>query len=533
MSPGVILVKPQGGSPSAPTRLDTFPYVSSAGTSNLIQFSGGGFPSQMSLAGTAMQLDVLERKPDGSSRTFRAIAPIVWPASPPGVPGSGTELVAIETDPGVASPMSGVYPGSSNPAAMEFTLSVARGAYVASVANAQTTEVLCGVGNVKGHAGPDYIRVTRYYCPFRAVNSNDHGTLHEWCGAMVVYITRRVDLDGFICEAMFANSALDTPHATYSGNTNKNPGFIVYSAISLNKGVGLPYTVLHADTFDQNNAPNAPEGTGPINGYLVSPFVGVKRHTSAPGTLPGWMFAVYNQAMSSTAVMSMLEGAGCALAFEGRGFSARSSYGFGVTNMRHTDPRDWVAVGNTQLSFQNERLRAEADAAVLRAQIRTGQGSGSGELLTGTRAGVWHCLGDLDPNNPGGQLIAGHGIRFTTSGMLPVWRLSAMMSSRRVNHAFYAWNEGRPLLPADCLTVEFDPSPDVNSNVTVSLLHHDDMDSGYSNRLPSCQFACVSPRGFDPSNPTNPAWPDPRYGSRHGFPYGPSTQRLLGSPLYS
>jgi len=511
MNPGIILSCPPGPNPTGDTLLDTFPYESSSGIQSLVQFSGGGLPTQLSISGVAAQRDVLERKPDGSPRTFRAIAPIRWPATAPGSPGSpGTTFVATEGLAGT-SDLSGLYnPTGSNASQLSFTLNNARGSYVASIATAEHTEFMVGVGNVKGNSGPDYLRMTRYYCPFR--RDLDAGTLHEYCGAMIVFITRRVDLDGFMVEALFINSALGIQHETYSGNTNKNPGFIVYSSIVLNKGLPSPYTVLHADTFVGGQGS---VGTGPVNGHLVSPFTGTARHLSSPGTSPGWLFIVYNGSNTGLErARSMMEGAGCSLGFEGRGFSARSAYGWGVNETRHSDPRDWPVTVNT---FAGQQNAATSLLDNLKTRIQSGTSGGGDTGMNGARAGVWHCMGPLNPNQQGGELIAGHGLQYATGHMIPWLRLASMMSSRRVNHAFYAWGTGRPLVPADCLTTEYDPSPDVLAPIQVSLLHHDDVDGGISNRLPSTQFACQSPRV---------GGPDPNYGSRSGQQAlnGPSTR---------
>lgn len=493
---GVILSCPPAPGVSGPqTRLDLAYYSESAGIPSLVQFAGGGFPAAMSISGVGCQLDVVERKPDGSPRTFRACAPILWPSSNPGSPGSGTEIIAEEAA-AAPSALAGVYPAGADPSGLAFTMSNARGTYIASIATAINSFVVAGVGNPLGNSGPDYQRMVRYFCPFRAQNAADHGTVHEFCGAMIVYVTLRVDLDGYVVEAMFANSHLDVPHTSYSGDTNKNPGWIIYNSINLNKGLGSGYTTYHLDNYNQQNTGNgfAPNGTGSINGYLVSPFTGSKQHQSAPGTMPGWKFAVYRNNLAFGRILSMLEGAGNALAFEGRGFSARSQYGFGVNEIRHSDPRDWVA----NVNFTQERAAANSILNSIRGQIFTGRSSTpAGENMNGDRDGIWHCQGPLDPNEAGGQLIAGHGLRHMSGEYLKWLTLATMMCSRRVNHAFFAWGTERPLVAGDCLATEFDPSPDVNANVTVSLLHHDDTDSGAPRRLPSTQFAVLGPQGDD------------------------------------
>ncbi|MEO0481980.1 MAG: hypothetical protein AAF196_21155, partial [Planctomycetota bacterium] len=217
----------------------------------LVQFSGGGDPDAMYLGSTLAQIDVLERKPDGSPRVFRAFAPLR---------GSVTGGVISFNDgplPTTANP-STLFPSSANPGALNFKLKNAAGTYEASIASATNVETLVGPGNPKGHSGADYLRVKRYFCPF--VNPAATQPSEQTCGAMIVYVTTRFDLQGYIVECLFANSSLAAPVASYDGDVPENPGHIVYESLELETG-SASMNVVHADTYG---------GPGGVNGNFLA-----------------------------------------------------------------------------------------------------------------------------------------------------------------------------------------------------------------------------------------------------------------------
>ena len=282
----------------------------------IVHFSGGGLPSQLSVNGVQCQIDGLELDPatDGI-RVFRGFA--LLPAGTTfDVPKTSGALTATESAPG--APASPVVPFASMPdaALLTFTLSPfgSPTPYIASIATALNTHVLIGPGNEKGHFGADYYRHTRYFCPFKSTNAAHVGTSLEFCGAMIVHLIQRVDTDGYIMEAMYANSH-HVGGDTYDGDIPQNPGWVKYGSITLNKGaIGTQYQLRHADTFVGAGQPGAGSGVvgkGPSPSALVPAESDGKLHLSAPGTMPGWMFAIYDttkhNAARIDAIMQVLD----------------------------------------------------------------------------------------------------------------------------------------------------------------------------------------------------------------------------------
>ncbi|MEO0479651.1 MAG: hypothetical protein AAF196_09245 [Planctomycetota bacterium] len=450
----------------------------------LVQFSGGGDPDALYLGRTLAQIDVLERKPDGSPRVFRAFAPLRGTISSGVIP-------FFDGSPPSTPPTPGVYPVSSNPSALSFDLVNASGTYTASVAGATNTRTLVGPGNPKGHKGADYLRVTRYFCPF--VNSAIPNGPERTCGAMVVYVTSRFDLAGYIVECLFVNSSLEGPVTNYDGDRPENPGHIIYDSLALDTG-STGMSVIHADTYSQAG--------GVAGNFLASPAGGNARHLSSPGTAPGWMFAVVDPSVPSERVVGMMEGKDGGLAISGYGFHPGSDYGFGPNEFRHDDPDLWPNDSVTQM-----RARALAQVANLKSAIQNGTASGG---MTHPRSGVYQGFGELNPNTTGGSGISGHGLEHPVPEYFGFLRLGSMMATRRANHSFYLWNGSRPLLPADAVATYNDPTPGEQGPINVSLLHTGDVGASTSRSMPSTQFSCISPTGTvigfrGNGNATNPA----------------------------
>ncbi len=440
---------------------------SSQGVDTLVQFSGGGAPLNLRVGTLQAQVDVLERKPDGSPRVFRGLAP---------VRGSVSQgfLQFRENGAGTPHPLSGNYSTNFDPLNLEFKLANAAGDYTVRLANASDVSVVVGPGNPKGHSGADYLRITRYFCP---LTNPSLPAPHQTCGAMVVYVTQRVDLRGYIVECLFANSSLAGPVTTYNGDTPENPGHVVFRELSFEPRLNN-YQVVHADTYvfaggTQGNVLAKDPGNG-------------GRHLSSPGTAPGWMFAVTSNSTPSDRTTGMLEGLDSGIAYSGRGFHPGSNYGFGPNEFRHDDPDLWPNDSKNAM-----RTRVLSDVSALRGHIAAGTpvGGGSGSL----RDGIYQAFGILNPNGTGGVDISGHSMEQPVPEYIAYLKLGSMMATRRSNHSFYLWDGSRPLLPADAVVQWSDPTLGEEGDIDVSLLFTADVGAGTSGSIPSTQFSCVSP----------------------------------------
>lgn len=488
MTNGMILVRQDTAGEAS--NLQSFRPSSIKSRETLIQASlgglkGGSLPA-LSIRGVQAQVSTLERWTDGSPRVMRAIAPLAANASYTDADGSNP--LAFEEDAGVASGKDGVYPFDQVDDLRVVLHTASNGTYHANISDATSTKVEFGLGSEKGHSGPDYYKVTRYYVPFESV-SGETG-IHQYCGAAIFYIHERVDFDGCMVEVRVTGAALDPATVMgsgnrYDGDDGVNPGFIVYDLISA--------PVFKTAANDQNYSKvdlDTCRNVGATTPQQMSARYGDNRlHVLTPGNAPGWAFMFYRNGVGQEAVAeALLRGRDTAFAWSGRGFQTDSPYGFGPLRRRYPKPSDY---GRTFASEQSQALDKAADLA---SKLQQGVATDPGRpVRNGTHWGV----GAWGANQTGGL----SDIRFVpTTGNIEYLRIYAMGYTKRSSTEYYL-RDGDRHLDASDFTFLLDAATygDAEDSVCTAYNMHDSLGGGAG----STHFCGNAPDGSGPGNVIN------------------------------
>lgn len=393
---------------------------------------GEGLPASTSLQNVTGQLAVTERWADGSPKSAMAIAPIDMLLYPESIPGEASEFGWDETVAGSPSALAGNL-GVVDLTQMTVNLTTqTRGVYQASPATATNTKIIVGSGSELGSSGPDYLRITRYFCPF--LSQAGHTGIHAQCGALIVYATERADHDGVKIDMRFASGIELADMGPANGSwtpSTKNPGHIKFE--SLGHPIIPGFARVAMDTggiFSE-----FPVDGGASNNFAISPFENSMPHDLPQGMAPGFKYVFYPGGAGTTArqrAIYIMESKDFSFAWSGRGMFTDSNYGFGANNFRYVRPED-MDIDNFPNTYEGMEARAEFEVNDIKGHIADGTSSVNGR----DREGWCFSYVFRDPNNAGGGGINGHCVYMPTRTGVSWMAHLNMCDTRRSTHDFY------------------------------------------------------------------------------------------------